>query len=378
VAPLRVLRLIARTNVGGPALQVSTLARGLDPARFEQRLLVGSVEDDEADYLELRAPDVEVVRVPGLGRRVRGADELRALRAIRREIVAFRPDIVHTHTAKAGALGRVAAWSARVPITVHTFHGHLLHGYFRPSVTRAVVLVERALAARTTHLVAVGSNVRDDLLAAGIGRPDKFSVVPPGVTVSTPPRAAARAELGLDDAGPVNAFVARLTAIKRPERVVAVARELASSHPDAVVVIVGEGALLEDLRAQAAPLGDRVRFLGWRADVDRIYAAADVVLLTSANEGMPVSLIEAAAAGRPAVSTRVGSVAEVVEDGVTGLLVPEDVAALTAAVRTVLDDDERRAAMGAAAAERADRLFGSRRLVEQTAELYERLAAARR
>src|SRR5207237_9271187 len=132
-------------------------------------------------------------------------------------------------TAKAGVLGRVAARLIRVPATVHTFHGHLLHGYFSPIVTRAVVLTERILARSTSRLVAVGHEVRDELVAVGIGRPSQYAVVPPGVEISRPPtRAVARARLGLDDAAPVIAFVARLTAVKRPDRFVAVAIEVAS------------------------------------------------------------------------------------------------------------------------------------------------------
>ncbi|MDT7539995.1 MAG: hypothetical protein QOI82_3580, partial [Actinomycetota bacterium] len=174
---VRVLRVIARMNVGGPALQVTALTLELDPARFEHRLLTGSVGPDEADYVELRAPGLPLTRVAGLGRSPRPLDDLRALRALIRHMRDFRPDIVHTHTAKAGVLGRVAARIARVPATVHTFHGHLLHGYFSTAVTRLVILTERALARRTDRLVAVGAQVRDELLAAGIGTPAQYAVV---------------------------------------------------------------------------------------------------------------------------------------------------------------------------------------------------------
>ncbi|MCU1487009.1 MAG: glycosyltransferase family 1 protein, partial [Actinomycetia bacterium] len=369
---LRVLRVIARLNVGGPALQVVALTRGLDPERFDHRVLAGSVGPDEADYVELRAPDVHPVLVPGLGRRVDPTGELRALAFLRREMASFRPHIVHTHTAKAGVLGRVAAKLTRVPVTVHTFHGHLLTGYFGGAGQRAVVATERTLARRTTALVAVGAQVRDDLVAAGIGRADQYTVVPPGVTVEARDPGPARAALGVPEGVPVVAFVARLTAIKRPERVVAVARRVLEVHPDARFVVAGEGPLLEDLKAAAAPFGDRFVFLGWRPDVDVVYAAADLALLTSANEGMPVSLIEAAAAGRPVVSTRVGSVAEVVVDGETGVLVDQDVDALAEAVLGLLADGDRRRAMGVAAAAWAAERFGTQRLVDDISGLYER------
>jgi len=161
-------------NVGGPAWQVSVLTRGLDPDRYVTKLLCGEVEDTEADYVELRDPDLPVHRVPSLGREVRFIDDIRSLRILWREIRAFRPDIIHTHTAKAGVLGRLVAIVARVPIRVHTFHGHLLYGYFSPLRSRLVRVLESVLARWTTVLIAVGEQVRDDLLAAGIGRPEQY------------------------------------------------------------------------------------------------------------------------------------------------------------------------------------------------------------
>lgn len=371
---IRVLRVIARMNVGGPALQVTGLVEGLDPGRFDHRVLTGSVGPDEADYLSLRAPHLDVERVPGLGRSVRTFDDLRAMRTLLREVRAFRPHVVHTHTAKAGVLGRLAARGAGVPAIVHTFHGHLLHGYFSPPVTRAIVEVERALARSSTRLVAVGAQVRDDLLAAGIGRPEQYRVVPPGLQLPVAPgRAAARASLGLPAGGPLVVLVARLTAVKRPERFIALAARLRTRHPEAVFAVVGEGDLLPELRRLDAELGAGVRFLGWRGDVEVVYAAADLAVITSDNEGMPVTLIEAALAGVPAVATRVGSVAEVVEDGVTGLVTGTDVDALVAAVDRLLGEPVDRARMAAAAAERARRLFSRERLVTDTQDLYEEI-----
>ena len=375
--PVRVLRVIARMNVGGPALQVVALADGLGPPEVEQRLLIGDVSPGEADYLQLRAPHVAATRVRGLGRSVRALDDARALVHIVREIRRFRPDIVHTHTAKAGVLGRVAALLCRVPVVVHTFHGHLLHGYFSPIVTRAVVLVERALAWRTTALVAVGTRVRDDLVAAGIGRADRYTVVPPGVAVERVDRDGARAALGLGPDAPVVAFVARLTAIKRPDRFLEVVRRVRAARPDVEVVVAGEGELLSTLQRDAADLDPPIRFLGWRGDVETVYGAADVALLTSDNEGMPVSLIEAAAAGCPAVTTDVGSAREVVLDGVTGHVRPPDPVALADAVIDLLDDDEGRRAMSAAAADHARSCFGRQRLVDDIAGLYQRLVRER-
>src|SRR4051812_6744514 len=331
---LRVMRVIARMNVGGPALQVTGLVTGLDPVRFDHRLLTGSVGPGEADYVDLRAPGLPLTKVAGLGRSPRPLDDARALRTLVTQMRAFRPHIVHTHTAKAGVLGRVAARVAAVPAVVHTFHGHLLHGYFSPAVTRAVVQTERVLARRTDRLVAVGSRVRDDLLAAGIGRPSQYGVVAPGISLPPlPSRDAARAALNLPPTGPVVVFVARLTTVKRPERFLEIARRLRMVHPTAVFAVVGEGDLLPALVADAP---DNVRFLGWRGDVETVYAAADLVVLTSDNEGMPVSLIEAAMCGVPAVATDVGSVREVVLDGRSGWLGAPDAVALSELVDAAL------------------------------------------
>lgn len=347
----RVVHVIARMNVGGPAALITQLLEGLP----DQFLLTGEVQEGEAEYLDLRSPDTTFTRVPGLGRSVRPGDDLRALRFLVHELRRLRPDVVHTHTAKAGVLGRVAARAARVPHVVHTFHGHLLQGYFSPPTTKAVVLTERLLARQTDRIVTVGERVREDLLAAGVGHQGQYRVIAPGVTVAEPPsRAQARAELGIHGATTVVATVGRLIAIKRPDRLVEVARLL----PDVDFLIAGEGPLLERTRAEAP---GNVRFLGWRSDVETVYAAADVALLTSDNEGMPVALVEAALCGTPAVSTDVGSAREVV----TGEVVPADPAAIAAAVRRVAV-----AGLGETARRIAQDRFSVETMVEQHRQLY--------
>ena len=373
--PIRVLRVIARMNVGGPAWQVSVLTRGLDASRFETRLIVGDVGGGEADFVELRDPDLPLVKIPALGRNVRFGDDLRAFIAIRREIGLFRPDIVHTHTAKAGVLGRLAAATCRVPLRVHTFHGHLLHGYFNRLISRVLVLVEKFLAWRTTALVAVGERVRDDLVAAGIGRLDQYTVIPPGVAPAGPlDRESARVRLGLPLGVPVVLFVGRLTVIKRPDRLIEAMSYVLARRSDAVLAVAGEGGLLEETRRRAEPLGSAVRFLGWQPDIADLYVAADCVVLTSDSEGMPVTLIEAAMAGVPGVTTDVGSAREVVVDGVTGLVVASDASAVADGLLRLFDV-ELRDRMGAAARARAEAEFGTRRLIADHEALYERLMA---
>lgn len=371
---IRVMQVIARMNVGGPAALVAAVHERLDPERFDTRLLTGSVGPGEGDYLATHRPDLHHTRVRGLGREPDVLGDPRALLAIRRELAAFRPHVVHTHTAKAGALGRVATIGARVPATIHTFHGHLLHGYFSPTATRALVAAERLLARRTTRLVAVGEAVRDELLAARVGRPDQYAVVAPGVDIGEPPaRHAARAALDLPADAPVVAYVGRLTAVKRPDRFAAAARLVAAEMPDTRFVVAGDGDLLDATRVELATLGEAVRWLGWRTDVDHVYAAADVVVLTSDNEGMPLGLVEAAACATPAVTTPAGAAPEVVEHGRTGLVAGPDPASLASATLTILRDPELRARLGAAAREGALERFAMRRYVDDVAALYEQL-----
>ena len=370
------LHVIDRLNVGGPALIVSTLLEELDPTRFDQRLLAGSVERSELDHLALRNPRVEVHTVPGLGRRPDPIRDVQAFVGIAQVIREFRPHIVHTNKIKAGVLGRLAALMLRVPVTAHTFHGHLLHGYFSKWGTTAVTAVERVFARRTTCLLAVGARVRDDLLEAGIGRREQYAVLAPGIHAPRQPsRAEARGVLGLPGDVPVVGFVGRLTGIKRPDRFLDMADRLAPGHPDAVFVLAGGGELHDDLRARARDSRSDVRFVGWRSDVETVYAASDVVVLTSDNEGMPLSLVEAAWAGRPAVSTRVGATPEVVLDGVTGFVTEPDSRELAAATDRLLQDPTLREEMGRRAAERAHLEYSAARMAQRVADLYEELVA---
>jgi glycosyltransferase involved in cell wall biosynthesis len=372
---IRVLRIIARMNVGGPAWQTSVLTRGLGDHGFETRLLSGHLDDGEADFVTLRDPDLEVVPIAGLGRSIRLGGDLRAFWYIYREIRRFNPMIVHTHTAKAGVIGRMAAVAARVPIRVHTFHGHVLHGYFSPLTTRFVRLLERVLARHTTALVSVGHRVGEELVAAGIGTAEKFTAIAPGVgsAENVPDRAAARALHDLPATGPVVLFVGRLTGVKRLDRLLDAFRQVLTKVPDATLVVAGQGDLIEEVRSDAQSLRGSVRFLGWQPDVATLYAASDVVVISSDNEGMPVTLIEAAMAGVPGVTTDVGSASEVVEDQATGLVVSTDAEAIAEALIELLSDPGRRLDMGSAAGIRARQCFSSERLVADHAALYRRL-----
>jgi glycosyltransferase involved in cell wall biosynthesis len=372
--PRLVMHVIARMNVGGPAWIVAAVTRGLNDGEFRSTLICGQVEPGEADFLELRDPVLPVTRLASFGRSVKILGDLQACIGLIRLMRRVRPAIVHTHTAKAGVLGRIAALIARVPIKVHTFHGHVLHGYFSPRVTALVRLSERILARVTTHLVAVGSQVRDELLAAGIGRSEQYTVIAPGVAPTFEvSRTEARQLLGVPNDIPVVAFVGRLTQIKRPDRLIEAFRLVLGEIPEAVLVIAGEGDLFESTKAAAAPLGESVKFLGWRSDLHNVYAAADLAVLTSDNEGMPVTLIEASMAGIPCVTTDVGSAREVVIDLVTGLVVASEPGALSGAMLEILRNEPLRSSFGVAARAHAEAHFGAAGLVDSHRDLYRRL-----
>ena len=373
---IRILRIISRMNVGGPAWQASVLTVGLNNDEFETRLICGEVDESELDFLELRNIVVPLKKLPTLGKPLNFWNDWLTFKELRKEIRDFRPHVVHTHTAKAGFLGRSAAFLEKVPIVVHTFHGHLLHGYFSSFKTLLFTITERFLARLSTALVSVGERVRNDLVNAKIGRLEQYVVVPPGVKLGAiPEQDRARKQLDISLETPVVLFVGRLTSVKRPDRLINSMFLLLESVPNAVLIIAGEGDLSLHTRELAKNLGDSVRFLGWQDDVERLYAAADIVVLCSDNEGMPVTLIEAASAGLPAVATDVGSTGEVVAHQKTGLLVGKSDTALAEGVRILLEDRDLLKSMGFAAKARAEKHFGIEKLIFGYSELYKSLLA---
>jgi glycosyltransferase involved in cell wall biosynthesis len=383
---VRVLRIIARLNVGGPALHTTLLTERLDPRRYDARLVAGTEAPGEGNYLRLHGSMPERVTVlPALGRDVRGAADVVVLGQLLALMRRVRPHVVHTHTAKAGTLGRLAAKLSGVPVVVHTYHGHVFHGYFSPGRTRVFLAIERALGRRTDCLLAVSETVRRELLTMGVGSPERFRVMPLGLDLDRylrkdATRGSLRAELGIPPGTPVVAIVARLVPIKAHEVFLRAARLVCAVLPSTQFLVVGDGERREALERLTAELGlgASVRFLGWRRDLERIYADAWVVALTSRNEGSPVSLIEAMAAERPVVATRVGGVPDLVEDGVTGCLVPpDDPGALAEALVALLQDPERRQVLGKAALERVIPAFAAGRLVADVDTLYRELLRAK-
>lgn len=376
------MRIIARLNVGGPALHATLLTESLDPARYESVLVCGDIEGDEGSYLDLHGRgDVRFVRVAALGRQIRGLRDLAALSQLIRLMRKFKPDIVHTHTAKAGTLGRLAARLAGVPVVIHTYHGHVFHGYFSSVVTRVFLFIERFLARLSTRLLTVSPTVRRELLELGIGTPERLIVLPLGLDLERFRRGHTlkgelRTELGLDVSTPLVGIVARLVPIKDHDTFLKAAALVAARHARARFLIVGDGERRAELEALSRSLGigDRVMFLGWRRDLDRIYADLDVVALTSQNEGSPVSLIEAMTAQCAVVSTSVGGVPDLIQDRVDGLLVPPGRAEVVAqALHELLADPVLRRSLGLAAGAKAYPAYSASRLVDDMDRLYRSL-----
>lgn len=376
---IRVMRIIARMNVGGPAVQVSGLMRGFDESKFDQRLITGFCAADEADYLETVAKDVSATRVIGLGRSISPRADLRAFMQVVREIRSFKPDIIHTHTAKAGVIGRTASiLSGHSSVRVHTFHGHLLHGYFGKFKTSLVIMVEKILATQTTRLLAVGKKVMEDLLKVGIGRQEKFSVMPPGLQLSKmPTREEACFSLGLDPSFIYCAFIGRVTKIKRPDRFLDVVASLHDQGVSVHFIVAGAGELLDYCKERSTQENLPVVYLGWREDVETVLAASDLVLLTSDNEGTPLSLIQAGMANLPVVTTNVGSISEIVLDKETGFLTDFTTEEIASSIVKLISTPSLRQSMGAKAHDYTIERFGVERLVKDHERLYESLLSDR-
>jgi glycosyltransferase involved in cell wall biosynthesis len=382
--PIPVVRVIARLNIGGPAIQAISLTALMQARGYATRLVRGSESADEGTMDDLaQRMGVQPTLLASM-RRDPGPGDARALAELVRIMRRDRPALVHTHAAKGGTLGRVAvmlAFPRRRPRVVHTFHGHSLTGYFSSRTARVYTRIERFLARRTDVLIAVSEEVRDDLVGLGVAPARQFEVVRLGLDLSAfsddsdrdARRRAARAQWGVGEDEEVVTLVARLVPIKRVDRFLETAA-LLRDRPNARFVVVGDGELRGELQASepARALGDRLVWAGFRRDMADVCFASDVVVLTSDNEGTPVSLIEAQAARTPVVSTNVGGVRSVVLDGETGHLADEP-AELAAPIRALLDDRERAAAMAARGREHVLATFGVERLVDDLDRLYRRL-----
>lgn len=349
----RVARVITRLNVGGPAIQAVLLTELLDPDRYETLLICGNPGDAEGDMLDLRLGGaVRPHVIPELRRDISPLADLVAFIKLVTLFIRFRPQVVHTHLAKAGLLGRVAARVAGAEVVVHTFHGNVLQGYFGARTSGLFLRIERVLARLSTRVIAISPRQRRELEAMRIAPSSRIVEIPLGLDLAQfrdPPRGAFRAELGLDAGCPLVGIVARLVPVKAVDVFIAAAAEINRERPDTQFVIVGDGPLRAALTTQvvAAGLTRAVRFLGWRADLASIYADLDVVVCSSRNEGTPVSVLEALAVGSAVVASSVGGVPDVIGADERGVLVPAgDPSALARAIQALLDDGSRRAELG--------------------------------
>jgi glycosyltransferase involved in cell wall biosynthesis len=380
---LRVLRAITRLNVGGPSIHAVVLTRMLDPERFESALVTG-VESATEGNMRYFAEEqgVHPLVVEELGREVNPLNDLRSLGRMVQLIRARKPDIVHTHMAKAGTTARLAARLAGVPIVIHTYHGHVFHSYFSPRKTAVYLAIERFLALMTDRIIVVGDRQRDEIAGFRVAPISKIVPIPLGLPLESlltveETEGQLRSELGLGRDTPLVGIIARLVPIKAHEFFLQAAAKVGAERPDAHFVIVGDGERRDELESlsRELQLSDRVHFLGWRREMRSIYADLDVVVLSSLNEGSPVAVIEALAAGRAVVSTAVGGVPEVVHDTRTGLLVPpRDADGLAQGILRFLSDPEWAREVGRLGRASVYPRYSIGRLVTDIEQLYLELA----
>ena len=357
---MRVLHVIARLNVGGTARYITQLANELPKHGIETFIATGFVQGAEVE--DESAQSIELIRIPSMGRSINPIKDHLARKQLDKIIAEVKPDLIHTHTFKAGYVIRMKKQS--VPV-IHTFHGHLLDDpEFSGFKSKVIIEVERMLAKKTAKLVTVGRRVSEELLEQKIGYRTQFVNIPPGVVpVNVTPRQQALKNLILEDDGkPLVGWIARVTGVKNPMR----ALEVADALPDTRFVMAGGGDQLDQVKA-AAPAN--VSVIGWAEAAD-LFGAADIILSTSENEGMPVALIEAQLAGKPVVATDVGSVSEVILNHETGIVTNKNAGSIASAVESLILDKTTRDEMGRLAIARAQALFAVDRMVNAHIELY--------
>jgi glycosyltransferase involved in cell wall biosynthesis len=377
--PLRIAIVIARLNVGGPATHVIELAAGLPRQRFEVRLIAGREGPGESGmhYLaEQKGVHPEIVS--SLSPRF-GPGDIAAFLRLSALFRDWRPDVVHTHTAKAGAVGRTAARFAGTPAVVHTFHGHVLRGYFPKPLEGIFRGIERGLTGITDRIVTLSPSLKADLVDMRIAAAEKIDVIPLGMDLAPllhcdSRRGELHSELGIEPHVPLIGIVGRLVPIKNHRLFLEAARSMVDSGSPARFVVVGDGEMADSLRKTAEEMGiaDRTLFLGWRKDMVPVYAGLDLLALSSDNEGTPVALIEGMAAGAPVVATAVGGVPDVVRNGSTGRLVPPgDAAAMARAWAATLTGKPVTARMRELARRDVEERFGRERMLSAMAALYD-------
>jgi glycosyltransferase involved in cell wall biosynthesis len=352
----KVLHVIARMNVGGTARYVSELVANIP----DSKLATGFVQGSEVeDSLVSKLP---VIRINHLGRKISPVNDYKAWRELRKVVREFKPEIIHTHTFKAGLIGRLVRGPHR---HIHTFHGHLFEdNSFAALEKKIITLVEKWLAPRADVLVSVGVNVGKELRESGIGVGQKWVSVAPGVEALTlSDKSEARKSIGVNGTGILVGWMARMTSVKNPKLLI----EVASRLSDVNFVMAGGGDLLETIKSNAP---ENVKVIGW-ADAATFWSAVDIAISTSDNEGMPIALIEAQLSGVPVIATNVGSNSEVIEDQVTGLITSKSVDELVSAIKRFISLPYLIKKMGDEGTKRAGNEFGLEKMIQSHVDLYQ-------
>jgi glycosyltransferase involved in cell wall biosynthesis len=382
---VKVVRFVTRLNVGGVAHHIIALMRGLDEIKYQQQLVCGVEPRGEKSMRQyFRGQAAGPILIPGLvGNPRLNASDVRAFACILNLLREQRPLIVHTHTSKVGLLGRVAARLAGVPIVLHTFHGLVLKDHYGPVKSRVARAVERWLGRISDRLIVICEENRKDLVRYRVATSDKIELIPLGIELhgfvaSDVQHGALHAELGLDPAAKLIGIVGRIAPVKNHRLFLDAAARLFARQPYAYAVVVGDGELRPETERYAHHLGihRRVYFLGWRHDLPQVYADLDAVVISSNNEGTPVAAIEAMAAGRAVVATRVGGLPDVISNGKTGYLVePGSAEQLALAIERVLKGGDAICELRRNARDAVIDRFNFARLVSDIDSLYQRLLA---
>lgn len=378
-----ILRVITRLNIGGPAIHTILLSSELSKRGYRDILVCGTVDESEGDMMYLaRDKDVAPIVISELCREISPLKDLKAFMALFSIMRRERPDIVHTHTAKAGTLGRLAALCAGVPIRVHTFHGHIFDGYFSPIKAKAYLFIERFLACFTDRVITVSELVRNEIVSKlKIVKGSKCVVIPLGFELEKflgceDFGGALRKELGVGSDTLLVGIVGRLVPVKNHTMFLDVAKKVVMRGLNVKVkfVIIGDGECAGELKTLTRLLGldEHAIFTGWKQDLAAVYADLDIVALTSLNEGTPVSVIEAMASGKSVIATDVGGVADLITDGENGFLVKSDDAeSFSNKLVDLLADKDKRSRFGSSGREHVRVKYSKERLLNDMESLYD-------
>ena len=379
---VKVLHIITRLDPGGSSTNTLQTVARLDRARYDADLVVGKTLDPEGVAAAfIRDHNIRAMFIDSLVREVHLWKDLVAFIRLCAVIRRGGYDIVHTHSSKAGILGRWAAFICGVRKIVHTPHGHVFYGYFSNFMTRIFLFAERRTAKITSRLIALTQRGIDEHRALRVGRQEQWTAIPSGIDVSVVRPSAedgdrVRRELGLKDSDLVFIAVGRLEPVKGQATLIEAMALVIGDFPRIKLLIVGEGSCRASLDLQAKRLGvrDNVVFTGFRKDVSRVLCAADVFVMASVNEGMGRAVLEAMAAGLPVIVSRVGGLPSIVEDAREGFLVTAgDCVAWAGAMRQMVLSPEMRRSMSQAARARVNETFSVERMVRQIEEVYAQL-----